>query len=148
MSGSAAAPPAVPAPVTGLVLDTSALIAHLSPHDAHHADATALLNAHLSTPLGMSVVNVAEILVGYVRAGRLPVGEQMLSSLGIAEHPLPQQAASRLAQLRAATNLKMPDCCVVLAAQDAGYAVASFDDRLRREAEGLGLTVLPRPDLS
>lgn len=130
-------------PVHGVVLDTSLLIAHLSPHDAHHADATAFLTAHPSTPLAMNVVNVAEVLVGYAKAERLTEGEQMLASLGVTEHPLPDGAATRLAQVRALTGLKMPDCCVVLAAEDAGFAVASFDDRLRRDAQMLGLTVVP-----
>jgi predicted DNA-binding protein (UPF0278 family) len=40
----------------------------------------------------------------------------------------------------AGTGLKMPDCCVLLAAQDAtAEAVLTFDEALAREAERLGL---------
>jgi hypothetical protein len=35
----------------------------------------------------------------------------------------------KLAHLRASTNLTMPECCVILAAEDAHARVASFDDR-------------------
>jgi predicted DNA-binding protein (UPF0278 family) len=44
-----------------------------------------------------------------------------------------------LAQLRADTALKLPDCCALLAAQEQEGAVASFDTRLLEAARGLGL---------
>ncbi len=46
--------------------------------------------------------------------------------LEIQELPFPADAAVRLAQLRATTDLKMPDCCVLLVAEDAGASIASF----------------------
>lgn len=50
-------------------------------------------------------------------------------------------APVRLATLRAETGLKLPDCCVLLAAQDAGAeAVLTFDEPLGREVERLGLS--------
>jgi predicted DNA-binding protein (UPF0278 family) len=36
----------------------------------------------------------------------------------------------------------MPDCCVLLAAQDAAARLATFDERLIRCAEELGLDAL------
>jgi predicted DNA-binding protein (UPF0278 family) len=36
----------------------------------------------------------------------------------------------------------MPDCCVLLAAQDTAARVAAFDERLIRGAEQLGLIAL------
>jgi predicted nucleic acid-binding protein len=58
----------------------------------------------------------------------------------VAEIPLGHEAPSRLAALRAGSGLKLPDCCVLLAAQDAeAEAVLTFDDALAREAERLGL---------
>ena len=38
--------------------------------------------------------------------------------------------------------MKMPDCCVLLAAEDAAGSVASFDDRLVQTAELRNLPVL------
>ncbi|MDQ3276537.1 MAG: hypothetical protein M3Q39_16295 [Actinomycetota bacterium] len=60
------------------------------------------------------------------------------------ELPFPRDTAVRLAQLRASTGLTMPDCCVLLAAEEAGATVASFDDRLTHTAEDRNLTVLGR----
>jgi hypothetical protein len=40
--------------------------------------------------------------------------------------------------------LKMPDCCVLLAAEDHHATVASFDDRLTQAAKLRGLDVLVR----
>ena len=56
----------------------------------------------------------------------------------MAEIPLGADAPTRLARLRAETGLKLPDCCVLLAAQDASASsVLSFDDRLSAAAERL-----------
>lgn len=57
---------------------------------------------------------------------------------------LPQDAPSRLARLRAATTLKMPDCCVLLAADQLADAIATFDDRLADVARNHGLAVWGR----
>lgn len=91
----------------------------------------------------MSPLNRAEVLVGYARAERLEEGVRLLAALGIDEQPLPDDAAVRLAELRAETGLRMPDRCVLLTAEQTGSSVASFDDRLRRAALGCGLPVLP-----
>lgn len=57
------------------------------------------------------------------------------------EVPLAPDAAPRLAELRADTNLKLPDCCVLLAARDApAQAILTFDERLAGVAERLGLS--------
>jgi predicted nucleic acid-binding protein len=59
--------------------------------------------------------------------------------LGVQEIPVPADAAVRLAQRRARTNLRLPDCCVLLAAQDArATAILTFDARLDHAAADLG----------
>lgn len=63
----------------------------------------------------------------------------MLHALPVADLPLPDDAAARLATLRARTNLKLPDCCVLLAAQEAGAdAVFTFDAQLASAARAAG----------
>jgi predicted nucleic acid-binding protein len=47
----------------------------------------------------------------------------------------------RLAMLRAGTGLKMPDCCVLLAAEQAHGSLATLDDRLATAATERGLAV-------
>lgn len=124
-----------------IVLDASVLIGHLDANDAHHARASRLLEAVSSEDLAASSLTLAETLVGPARAGRLEDASAALAELGVVEVPLGVGAARRLAQLRSATHLRLPDCCVLLAAQDAGAALASFDDRLVAAARELGVRV-------
>ena len=125
-----------------IALDASALIAQFESRDRHHLAAVALLEEHVAAELVSSTVSLSEMLVSYARAGRMAEGEGRLRRLGIVEVPLGPSAASRLADLRAATRLKLPDCCVLLAAQDAGAGtIATFDDRLADAARTLGLAV-------
>jgi predicted nucleic acid-binding protein len=123
-----------------IVLDATVLIAHLDGRDAHHEDAEERLLALADQPFGASPVTLAEVLVAPARTGRLADARAALEVLGVAELMLPADAAERLAELRATTELKLPDCCVLLAAEDAPGRVLTFDGRLAREAERLGLT--------
>ncbi|RDJ93202.1 type II toxin-antitoxin system VapC family toxin, partial [Lacticaseibacillus rhamnosus] len=66
--------------------------------------------------------------------------ETALQQLGVNELTLGENAPGRLAQLRTDTGLKLPDCCVLLAAQDHDARVASFDTDLLKAAHKLGLT--------
>ncbi|HZV74671.1 MAG TPA: type II toxin-antitoxin system VapC family toxin [Conexibacter sp.] len=121
-----------------IVLDASVLIAHLDQHDAHHTLATERLLEVADQRFGASPITLAEILVAPIRAGRQADAQAALRTLDVAEIPLSANAAPRLAALRAETMLKLPDCCVLLAAQDSDGVVLSFDDRLAREAARLG----------
>ncbi|GAB7006380.1 hypothetical protein JCM18899A_38530 [Nocardioides sp. AN3] len=127
------------------VLDASVLIAHFAAHDEHHATATAHLAS--TTDLWIGPLNLAEVLVAPARAGRLEEVAEAVQQIGVQEVPMPPQAAVQLADIRARTGLKMPDCCVLLTAQQTGGAVATFDDRLRREAANLGLNIVTWPDV-
>lgn len=96
-------------------------------------------------PLVCSPITLAEVLVGPARHGRLDVARNAIAELGVREIALAPDAPARLASLRAQTNLKLPDCCVLLAAQDDGSRVVlTVDDRLTRVAEQLGFTGAPR----
>ena len=122
-----------------IVLDASVLIAHLDSGDRHHAEAQILLEASGEEPLGASAITLAETLVSPARTGRLADAEAALQCLGVAELALGQNAPGRLAQLRAEVNLKMPDCCVLRAAQEHEGTVASFDSSLLAAADKLKL---------
>lgn len=122
-----------------IVLDASVLIAHLDGSDRHHAKATSLLEANSGESLGASPITLAETLVSPARAGRLEDAEAALQRLGVQELPLREGAPGRLAEMRAEVGLKMPDCCVLLAAQDHEGIVASFDSDLLSAARTLGL---------
>lgn len=103
-----------------IVGDASVLIAHLDGRDARHARAVDRLLAAAEHPLGCSPITLAEVLVGAARHGQLQTASAALEQLGIEEVALGEHAPARLARLRAETGLKLPDCCVLLAAVDAG----------------------------
>lgn len=124
-----------------IVLDASVLIAHLEGADPHHDRATELLAESADQDLGISPLTLAEVLVGPARADRLPQAQSALRTLGVATVPLAENAPVRLATLRATTRLRLPDCCVLLAAETADGEVATFDGRLAAAAVGLGHAV-------
>jgi len=122
-----------------IVLDASVLIAHLDAHDAHHDRAQAALAASGSEELGASSITLAECLVGPARAGRLDRALTALRELGVGELPLAADSATALAQLRAQTSLRLPDCCIVECARRTRASLLTFDDRLAKRAADVGV---------
>lgn len=123
-----------------IVVDASVLIAQLDAADAQHDRAFGRLLQLASQPLAASPITIAEVLVGPARRDRLEEASGALRALELSEIPLGPDAATRLAVLRAGTQLKLPDCCVLLAAQDAAAEqVLTFDDRLGAAAARMGL---------
>jgi predicted nucleic acid-binding protein len=127
-----------------IVLDASILIAYLDNNDRHHAAAEALLERAIEDDLGVNPLTLAEVLVVPAREARLDPVRSVLRDLEVQELAFPAETAVRLAQLRASTGLKMPDCCVLLAAADNAARIACFDDRLARAAESRQVEVFPR----
>lgn len=125
-----------------IVLDASVLIGYLDGDDAHHAAAREILRAAVDEEFGISTLTLAEVLVAPTRTGRLDAVLEVLRELDVEEIAFSSDAAVRLAELRAITGLKMPDCCVLLSASTAGAAVASLDARLLRAASEQGLPVV------
>lgn len=122
-----------------IVLDASVLIAHLDADDAHHDRATGLLLGLADESLCMSALTLAEVLAGPARTGSLERAEAAIREIGVVAVPIEAEAATRLAQLRAETQLRMPDCCVLLAAETADACIATFDDRLAAAAQAAGV---------
>jgi predicted nucleic acid-binding protein len=120
------------------ILDASILLAHFDDTDPHTEEArTVLADAE---QLAASTITLAECLVGAVAAGRMEELLQAIADLEIVEVGLAQGSAATLAQLRAETGLRMPDCCVLHAAAVTGAnALATRDARLRRAATARGL---------
>jgi predicted nucleic acid-binding protein len=125
-----------------IVLDASVLIAQFDARDAQHSRALEALNTAGVEALGASVITLAEILVGPARANRLDDARGALNDLGVDEIPLPPDAATRLAELRAQTNLRLPDCCVLLSAQQEQASLLTFDDRLAKRARQIDVNAL------
>lgn len=124
-----------------IVLDASVLIAHFEATDAHHDRATRLLLDVADEQLAASPLTLAEVLVGPARVGRMAQAQAALRDLGVTSIPLDEAAPSELASLRAGTRLRLPDCCVLLAAVSVRAAVGTFDQRLAATAAALGHAV-------
>jgi predicted nucleic acid-binding protein len=125
-----------------IVMDASVLIAHLESSDIHHERASQLLIDLVAESLGASPLTIAEVLVGPARVDRLADAQAALREIGIVNIPLLEDAPGRLANLRAKTRLRLPDCCALLAAETAEAAVATLDDRLAKAAAGVGLKAI------
>ena len=121
-----------------IVLDASVLIAHLDEADAHHERATELLIKTADEMLGASPLTIAEVLVGPARAGTIDAAQAALAALAVTTVPLTTEAPARLAVLRATSRLRLPDCCVLLAAETANADIATLDDKLARAATQIG----------
>jgi predicted nucleic acid-binding protein len=129
-----------------IILDASVLIGHFEPADAHHAEAGALLEAHAVHSFASSVVTLAELYVGASRAGQTVRLDHLLAQLEVESLELHSGAAPRLGELRATTGLKMPDCCVLYAAERRNAPIATFDDALATRAKRIGLAVATASD--
>lgn len=125
-----------------IVLDASVLVAHLSPFDAHHTAATELLLNTADELWLVHTMTLAEVLVGGAKVGK---GTEMLADLrssGIALAPRDDEEALRLADLRVTTGLKLPECCVLDAAQTNAAQLATFDNALSTAASRLGVALI------
>ena len=129
-----------------IVLDASVLIAHLDEADAHHQRATELLINTADEALGASPLTIAEVLVGPARAGTLDAARAALAALAVTTVPLGDEAPTRLAVLRADSRLRLPDCCVLLAAETthAGHRDLRRQARPRGSADRTGCSPVRR----
>jgi predicted nucleic acid-binding protein len=125
-----------------IVLDVSVLIAYLESEDEHHEAAEALLAREIDDDFGANPLTLAEVLLVPARADRLDEARLSLQELEVEELPFPGDTAVELALLRSETGLKMPGCCVLLAAEHAGGRLASFDDGLRKAAVERSLQIV------
>jgi len=126
-----------------IVLDASVLIGLLDADDGFHEASGHLLSEALGEEMGANQLTLAEVLVVPAREGQVDAILSNLDDLEVTELRFPPNTPARLAELRSVTGLKMPDCCVLLSAQDIAGTVATFDDRLRSAAAQLGLRVSP-----
>jgi predicted nucleic acid-binding protein len=125
-----------------IVLDAAVLVAYLDAADEHHHRAERLLAERIDDDFAINPLTLAEVLVVPARENRIEAVRRALDDLDIAELPFPNGAATKLAELRAATGLKMPDCCVLLAVETTNARLATFDDRLRKAAAARNIDVI------
>jgi predicted nucleic acid-binding protein len=124
-----------------IALDASVLIAHLNPADPHHQPATAILLAGAPGQMLVHTITLAEVVVGAVRMGQGASMRDDLRAAGIAIAPHDDGEPLRLAELRATSALKLPDCCVLDVAIHHQASLATFDKALAAEARERGVPV-------
>ena len=101
-----------------IVLDASVLIAHLDPRDALHDAADGAAAGRRRPAIRCEHDHPREKHSSHqLRTGTLRTTQAALKTLEVEELPLRPGAAEQLAALRAETGLKLPDCCVLLAAE-------------------------------
>ncbi len=115
-------------------MDASVLIAHLDPSDPHHEAATAILLSGTPGEMLVHTITLAEVLVGGVRIGHGAAMLDDLVSAGIVVAPHDDGEPLRLAELRANSGLKLPECCVLNVAMHHQASLATFDDALATAA--------------
>lgn len=121
-----------------IILDASVLIAHFDAADAYHTRATQLLVKYRHHDFVASAITLAEFLVGPTRTDRTDTARQALFALEIQSLGLEASASWRLAELRALTQLKLPDCCVLYTAErHTDCLIATFDTQLAGQAKHL-----------
>lgn len=122
-----------------IAVDASVLIAVLDATDALSERATELLEQHAGRPFAASALTLAEVLVAPTRAGHAERTRAALRAMEVEPVSLEDESILELARLRSRTNLKLPDCCVLHAAQRVGAErVLTFDERLAGQARELG----------
>ena len=124
-----------------VVLDASVLIALVSSQDAHHNWAMEMFRDTASFDLQMTSLSQAEALVHPARNGKLDKFLKTFSALGLVVTSIEGSDASKLATLRATTNLKMPDACVLHQAMKVSGSVATTDNQLAPVAKSKGVGV-------
>ena len=124
-----------------IVMDASVLIAHLNPADPHHEAATAILLAGSPGQMLVHTIALAEVLFGGVRVGHGASMRDDLRAAGIVVAPHDDGEPLRLAELRASSGLKLPECCVLDVAIHHQASLATFDDALAAAACARGVPV-------
>jgi predicted nucleic acid-binding protein len=124
-----------------IVLDASVMIGVLDRSDLHFPAAKRLLGDAGRERVAAHRLTLAETLVRAAESGIADAVAGALDAMGVGrldalDDPL------ELAVLRARTGLRIPDACVLLAAQRVRARLATFDDRLAAAARAEGITVV------
>lgn len=117
-----------------IALDASVVIAFLDSGDAHHERSERFVRDALDAGFLVHALTLAEVLVGPARAGRAEEVASGLRSVGFTVASQHEDESLLLADWRARTGLKLPDCCVLHVASANSCPLATFDRRLREAA--------------
>lgn len=125
-----------------IVLDASAVIAVFSTPDPHHAKVVPLLELNAVGGFVLHPMTLAESLVGAARIGRLNQVHRLIQNMGIDVYEPDADEPLLIAEIRANTGLKLPDCCVLATALSLSAPLITFDDKLRSAARAQSIPVV------
>ncbi|MFC8732656.1 type II toxin-antitoxin system VapC family toxin [Luteimicrobium sp. NPDC057192] len=125
-----------------IVVDANVVIAASAPTHPHHAAAQRIVAEHGGDGMVLHPLTMAEVLVGPARAGVEVRARRLLEEAGFSVAAGGGPEPEVLARVRAAASLKMPDACVLATAEQLAAPLATFDQRLAREARVRQVAVL------
>lgn len=128
-----------------IVLDAGALIALINEQDAHHVWARELFTSTTGEEWVISSLNLAEVMVHPVRAGKEEEFLRGVEGLRLRVEGTQPEHASELARLRAKTTLKMPDVIALHVAINLRASLATTDSLLAQKARERELVVHAPP---
>jgi len=122
-----------------IVLDACVLISHFGPGDAHQTKAANIIDSE--DQLLIHPLTISECGVMPARTGQLDEYRSDIDRLGLDVWRPDDDHWYRVAALRAATSLALPDCCVLDTARTLVGSLATFDDKLTKVAKSMGIPV-------
>ena len=124
-----------------VVFDANVLIALCLTTDAHHTWALDVFRFTQGSNLMVSAMTYSEFLIRPKREGVLQQMLNGIEQLGLEITPIDVHNALALTDVRARTNLRMPDAVVLQTAIEHSGAIATTDKRLASAARELNLPV-------
>src|ERR1700693_33942 len=118
-----------------LILDSDALLALINTEDKHHKSIVSRLYEG-NESISISVVTYSEVLVHPFEIKQdvqaIAQVDSMVSEIFDVTVPI----ATRAAQMRALSKIKLPDALIAATAIDKGLTLLTFDEKLARRTPG------------
>ena len=126
--------------MAGLILDSDALLAIMNSEDRHHKSIKKRLLQGADS-LSISVVTYSEALVYPFEEDNYEAMSLGIQTLVNEIHDVTRSIATKAAQLRAASKIKLPDALIAATAIEKGLTLLTFDEKLAKKTPGAELLV-------
>ena len=126
--------------MAGLILDSDALLAIMNSEDRHHKSIKKRLLQGADS-LSISVVTYSEALVYPFEEDNYEAMSLGIQTLVNEIHDVTRSIATKAAQLRATSKIKLPDALIAATAIEKGLTLLTFDEKLARKTPGAELLV-------
>ena len=124
--------------MAGLILDSDALLAIMNAEDKHHKSIKKRLLQNRES-LSISVVTYSEALVYPFEKDNFPAISEGIKNLVDEILDVTESIATKAAQLRAVSKVKLPDALIAATAMEKGLTLLTFDEKLARKTPGAEL---------